>query len=220
MEKYKIGFVFNKGTGEYIGTETIYVEKRTGNYPHADNVTFVEPLPVKEHQVNVWNGSGWNIVPDYRGEICFDKEGHPVGIVDRIGDVDFILLVPPKTKAHEKLKWNGAGWDVLLEKGYKYDEENNPVIMTRVERIKAGEEELPDDMKLEDDTIVFKTKDELFSEGKLTVDEYNKRVDGERLLRYQAETDPMAMMYLRGECTKEEWLTAMDKIRAELPKKD
>ena len=40
MENSKIGYIFDKTTGEFLGTEIVYLEKRTGNYPHADNITF------------------------------------------------------------------------------------------------------------------------------------------------------------------------------------
>ena len=168
MKDYKIGYTFDKSTGKFISIEKIYLEKRTGLYPHADNVVFKEP---------------------------------------------------PETEEHEGAYWDGKKWTVKVDEGYI--KKNGSIReMTRVEKIEAGLEELTDYEKIEDGKIVPKTRDDLFNEGKLTVEEYNKQVDQERQNRYMMETDKMALMYLRGEYTLEEWKAAMDKIREELPKKE
>ena len=164
---YKIGYSFDKITGKYITPETIYIEKRTGAYPCADNVVFEEP---------------------------------------------------PETKEHEGAYWNGSSWEIKIDEGYIDD--NGIREMTATERIEHGIDILPDDMKIEGKKVVPKTRDDLFNEGKLTTEEYNKEVDEEIQARYTAETDKMGLMYLRGECTIEEWKAAMDKIREELPKKE
>lgn len=128
-----------------------------------------------------------------------------------------VFTEPPATREHEGAYWDGLKWGLHLDEGYIDD--GGIREMTQVERIEHGIDKLDDDMKIEEGEIVPKTRDDFFAEGKLTVEEYNRQVDAERQARYMSETDPMAMMYLRGECTKEEWLSAMDKIRQELPKK-
>lgn len=223
MNNYKIGYVFNKLTNEYVGEETVYVEKRTGEYPHADNVTFIKPPTIGEHQKQVWNGKGWNIMPDYRGSIYYNEKGEPEGIIEDFGDLDGKIIVePPRNlKNYEELRWNKLiwNWEIVLKEGYKIDEQGLVVLMTPVERIKAGLDELPENMKIVGDELWVKTIDDLFNEGKLTVEEYNKKIDEYRQSRFLMETDKMGLMYLRGECTLEEWKSAMDKIREELPKK-
>lgn len=129
-----------------------------------------------------------------------------------------VFTEPPTTREHEGAYWNGTDWELKIDDGYTEDK-GNIREMTLGEKVDAGIENIPDGFKVEGDAIVPKTIDDLFDEGKLTTEEYNKKIDEQRQARYTRETDPMAMMYLRGECTKEEWVAAMDKIRAELPKK-
>ena len=223
MENYKIGYVYSPTTKEFIGEEIVYLEKRTGKYPCADNVVFVEPLETKKNQTNIWDEEKWILVDDFRGFVLYDKKGNPEGVVDHIGKLydNEIITEPPKTilNEHEHLKWNGNKWIVELENLYIYD--NDKIrLMTEVEMIQSGKKELPENMKIINDELLPKTRDDLFNEGKLTTEEYNKEVDEERQARYTAETDKMGLMYLRGECTIEEWKAAMDKIREELPKKE
>lgn len=60
----------------------------------------------------------------------------------------------------------------------------------------------------------------LFNEGIITVAEYNAEIDRMRESEYQTYTDKIGLMVLRGEATKEEWLQAMDTIRAKYPHKE
>ena len=223
MDNYKIGYVFNKLTNEYVGEEIVYVEKRTGLYPCSDNVTFIKPPETGEHQKAVWNGKGWNIMPDFRGKIYYNQKGEAIGIIQDFGDLEDKIIIPPPTglKNYEDFRWNNLikDWEVFLKKGYKRNKDNEVVLMTPVERIEAGIDELPENMKIVDGELYAKTIDELYDEGKLTVEEYNKKIDEFRQSRFLMETDKMGLMYLRGECTLEEWKSAMDKIREELPKK-
>lgn len=217
---YKTGYTYSKETGEYIGEEIVYQEKATGTYPCADNVTFVKPPAAGEHQKQVWNGQKWSVVADYRGEIVYSEEGKPVGFVGDLGidGSSVILKAPPEVDPAYTLSWDGEDWKLTLKEGY-VKEGGVAREMTTEEKIIAGLLPLPDDMKIEDGHVVSKTRDDLYDEGKITVEEYNELVDQERQARYQAETDKMGLMFLRGECTLEEWVAAMDKIRAETPKK-
>ena len=221
MEQSKIGYSFSKINGEFISEEIVYLEKATGTYPCADNVTFITPPPVQEHEKQVWDGQNWNIVADFRGEAYYDIDGSQIGIITELGvdSTDVIMKEPPEVDQYHKLFWNGSDWDIVLKEGYVIGEDGEPRNMTQAERIVAGLEELSEDMKIVNGEVVIKTRDELFAEGRLTVEEYNEEVDAERESRFRSETDKMGLMYLRGECTLEEWKSAMDKIREELPKK-
>lgn len=196
MNDYKIGYVFYPLTGEFIGTEIVYFEKRIGDYPHASNVVFIEPPKIGENQKQVWTGKDWKIVQDYRDKIYFNDEGDPVGIIKELGEIgDKIIKEPPKVDSHKHIKYNYQrdDWDIILDEGFIKDSESG--------------------------LIREKTKEELYEEGKITLEEYNEYIRQERQMRFFTETDKMGMMYLRGECTLEEWKSAMDKIREELPKK-
>lgn len=221
MDNYKIGYSFSIENGEYIGVETVYLEKKTGLYPCADNVTFVEPPEVGEHQKQTWNGKEWDIVDDYRGSNIYDETGKIIGVVDFLGDVSSVIIKePPVLADYEILSWDKVNreWVVSVKTGFIRDGENTRE-MTYVEKIEAGLEKLPDDMKIEGNSVVYKTIDELYNDGIIGVNEYNELITQERERRYVLETDKMGLMYLRGECTLEEWKSAMDKIREELPKK-
>lgn len=219
MENSKIGYIFDKMTGEFLGTEIVYLEKRTGNYPHADNITFVEPPEVIEHQKQRWNGTSWDIVADFRGEKYYDVDGLEVGIIIELGDLDDkIIKTPPQIDEFHKLHWKDDDWNIILKEDC-VEEDGQFRQMNQAEKIIAGLEEIPDGMKIVNGELTIKDRDDLYAEGKITFEEYNKQVDEERQMRYKMETDKMALMYLRGECTLEEWKSAMDKIREELPKK-
>lgn len=54
----------------------------------------------------------------------------------------------------------------------------------------------------------------------LTVAEYNAEIDRLRESEYRKHTDKIGFMVLRGEKTMEEWISAMDAIRAKYPHKE
>lgn len=196
MEYSKTGYVFNKITGEYLGTETVYLEEITGNYPCADNVVFVKPPEVGENQKQVWTGKDWKIVADFRRKKWYKKDGSEGGTIDFLGDIeDKIIEEAPRHEFPEYVEYDYANkkWDIKLHEGFVRDSETG--------------------------FIRQKTQEELYDEGKMTLEEYNEYIRRMREVRFRSETDKMALMYLRGECTLEEWQSAMDKIREELPKK-
>lgn len=221
MGNYKIGYSYNIATGEFESEEFVYLEKSTGNYPHAHNVTFIKPPKTEENQVAVFRNGNWIIMPDYRGKSIYNKSGDSIGEISYIGEIrkEDIIESPPEVNEHEHLIYENNTWVKNLDQGYLND---NGTIreMTEVEKINAGLEELPEGMKIVNGELTDKTLDDLYDEGKITKEEYNNSIDFERQLRYQSETDKLGLMYLRGECTKEEWTAAMDKIREELPKKE
>ena len=129
-----------------------------------------------------------------------------------------VFIEPPECRKHEHARWDGR-WLKCLEKGFKYVD-GEIVELTLQEKVDAGIEAIPEGMKIENNEFVPKTMDDLFDEGVITISEYNSWVDAQRQIRYKEETDKMAFMYLRGECTLDEWKEAMDIIRKELPKKE
>ena len=52
-----------------------------------------------------------------------------------------------------------------------------------------------------------------------TVEEYNAQMQQLRAEAYKVESDPLALKYLRDECTKQEWLDKIDEIRKRFPYK-
>ena len=223
MKNYKIGYSFSKITGEFISKEIVYLEKRTGEYPHADNVTFIEPPYVGENQKQIWTGKDWKIVSDYRGRTYYNENGEPMGEIENLSDIDDkIIIPPPVVEFPKKVSWNpGIGdWNIVLEKGYKFDSNNNIVEMTAIEKIEAGLDELPDDMKIENNELVLKTIDDYFKEGKITVKEYNEHQRQMREGTYMTTTDKIGLMVLRGEATMEEWQAAIQAVKEKWPYKE
>ena len=107
MANYKIGYSYNKETGEYVGEEIVYQEKATGAYPCADNVVFVEPPAISEHQKQVWAGQEWSVVADYRGEIVYSVEGKPVGFVGDLGIDGSAVILKTLLKLLQDIRCTG-----------------------------------------------------------------------------------------------------------------
>ena len=223
-DKFKTGYTFDIQTGELIGQETVWLEIRTGEYPHANNVTFVKPpADIGEHRAAVFDikTQAWKLVEDYRGMPWFEPDGSLGGFIEQIGETNKILQEPPEAKAriirawdNEKKEWTQApeeGW--LIEDGEVRQ-------MTPAERVLAGIDELPADMKIENGEVVGKTMDELFAEGKITVAEYNEHQRMMREAAYQATTDKIGLMVLRGEATMEEWQAAIQAVKEQYPYKE
>jgi len=53
----------------------------------------------------------------------------------------------------------------------------------------------------------------------ITVEEYNAQMQALRADAYRSESDPLALKYLRDECTKQEWLDKIEEIRNKYPYK-
>ena len=225
MEQYKIGYVFLKKTGEFTGTEIVYIEKASGEYPHADNVTLVPPPKAGEHEKQVWTGKAWKIVNDFRGLPIFNSEGIPVGYVEELGELkkDIITTPPPQKKLHEELKWDyeAREWLLTPEKGYKYSADGNVIDMNLKEKIEAGLFEMPDGYKFkDDDELIPMTQEELLEAGKITVEDYNEYVRQQREAEYKERTDKLGLMVLRGEATQQEWLDAILAVKEKWPYKE
>lgn len=220
MENKKTGYVWDKTTKEFCGVETVYLEKATNTYPHADNVTFIKPPMLEPNTTAVWNGD-WVVVADYRGYPIYDYDGTFLGVVQTL-DFKPQIYTPPPTRddaSHKHYEWINESWVEVVDQGFV---EDGDVVrpMTFLERFEAGlEKELPENLIVKNGLLVGKTIDDRYNEGSITKEEYNAEIDKLREDAYKNNTDKIGLMYMRGEATKEEWLQAMEEIRLKYPKK-
>ena len=108
---------------------------------------------------------------------------------------------------------------VLVPEGKKLNEAGTDFVdMSEAEKVAAGIIQLKPDEKIENGAIIQKTKKELYAEGKLSKEEYNRYIDDLRQAAYSRESDPLGMQVLRGELDKSEWLTKIDEIKKRYPK--
>lgn len=223
MEEYKIGYSYDINTCEYMGKEMVWLEKATGNYPCADNVTFKAPPKTGEHEAAVWNPAkgAWNVVKDFRGMPWWNADGSMGGIIDQLGDTEKITTEPPMTGNHEKLAWKNDSWVIEPADGWTTDPESGKIReMTQAEKVEAGLEPMPEGCKLVDGEIVALTMDELYTLGKVTLADYNEYIRQERENEYRRSTDKIGLMVLRGEATKERWEEAILAVKVKWPYKE
>ena len=108
---------------------------------------------------------------------------------------------------------------ITVPKGKKLNEAGTDFAdMSEAEKVAAGIIQLKPDEKIENGAIIQKTKKELYDEGKLSKEEYNRYIDDLRQAAYSRESDPLGMQVLRGELDKSEWLTKIDEIKKRYPK--
>ena len=108
---------------------------------------------------------------------------------------------------------------ITVPKGKRLNETGTDFAdMSEAEKVAAGIIQLKPDEKIENGAIIQKTKKELYDEGKLSKEEYNRYIDDLRQAAYSRESDPLGMQVLRGELDKSEWLTKIDEIKKRYPK--
>lgn len=222
-EEYKIGYSFGVATGEYAGSEVVWLERATGKYPCAGNVTFRKPPELGEHEAAVWNQArgDWDKVADFRGMPWWNADGTFGGVIERLGDDGKITQEPPEKAEGEALEWKKKGWQKKLAEGWIKDKTTNKVRrMTPVERIYAGLEDVPDGCKVENGEIVPLSEEELLEQGKITLAEYNDYIRQQRENEYKRTTDKIGLMVLRGETTKKEWEKAIQAVKDKWPYKE
>lgn len=221
MDEYKTGYNFDNVTGELTGTETVWLEKATGTYPHAGNVTLTAPPEARENKARCWDGKKWKMVTDYRGTVIYTEDGYEAGTITELGDdiKGKITLAPPIPEKNRKLLWTGKKWETPPADGYI---EIDGVLreMTWAEKIEAGLEDMPEGCKIEDGKIVSLNLDELYDAGKITLDEYNERIRQKREREYRNTTDKIGLMILRGEATEREWKDAILAVKVKYPYKE
>ena len=223
MSDYKTGYSYSPVTGELMGTEIVYKEKATGQYPCAANVVFAKPPKPGDHQAVVYDKDehAWKLVTDYRGERWYKPDGQDGGIIERLGEVSEILAEPPEQKEHIVRSWDEKRreWQESPESGYIA--ENGQVRpMTPAERIQAGLDTMPEGAYIDKGEVVFYTQEELLEQGKISLDEYNEYIREMRESEYRYNTDKLGLMVLRGETTREEWLAAIQAVKDKWPYKE
>lgn len=108
---------------------------------------------------------------------------------------------------------------VPVPEGKKLNEAGTDFVdMSEAEKVAAGLMQLKPDEKIENGYIVPKTKKELYDEGMISKEEYNRYIDDLRQAAYAREADPLGMQVLRGELDKSEWLAKIAEIKQRYPK--
>ena len=108
---------------------------------------------------------------------------------------------------------------ISVPEGKKLNEAGTDFIdMTEAEKVAAGLIQLKPNEKIENGYIVSKTKKELYDEGKISKEEYNRYIDDLRQAAYSRESDPLGMQALRGDIDKAEWLAKIAEIKQRYPK--
>lgn len=98
----------------------------------------------------------------------------------------------------------------------------DPRKLTKAEKIDAGLDTRQPGTIVEGDTVRPATYDEQVTLGDLTAEvAYSLKLRDCLSLRqaaYSLESDPIMAQYLRAEATKEEWLAAVEAVKAKYPK--
>ena len=205
-----IWYLFDSN-GEYKGTSSIQTPLSTDKKP-----------PVCEnHQVAVWNGDDWIIMPDYRGVMLYSKDDPSCTYTQVVfGDLPYGYTekVPPEIREGETAKFNDnlGDWVLQCQPGWKYVN-YVPVPMNERELVEAGIIVLDEYSKIEGDNIVGKTVYELYEDGIFTLEQANKEIEGIRQSCYMHETDKLYFMSVRGECTQQDWLDAIQAVKDKYP---
>lgn len=206
-----IWYLFDSN-GEYKGESSIQTPLSTDK----------KPPECEKHQVAVWNGDKWVIMPDYRGIMLYSKDDPsctymqvvfgalPYGYTDR---------KPPELKNGEIATFvdNIGEWVKKCQPGWKYGKDFVPVPMNERELVEAGILILDEYSKIEGDYIVPKTPYELYNDGIITLDEANNDIRLIRENEYVNSTDKMYLMSVRGECTQQDWLDAIQAVKDKYP---
>ncbi len=90
--------------------------------------------------------------------------------------------------------------------------------MTDAEKVQAGLLKLEPTQKIGGEFIVEKTKEELFTDGLISSEEYNKYVSEMRQQAYYREADPLGLQAFRGDVDKQVWLDKIAEIKNRYPK--
>lgn len=206
-----IYYKFNSD-GEYTGKSSIQTALSTEK----------EPPVCGKYQVRVWNGDKWVIMPDYRGVMLYSKDDPSCTYIQAVfGTVPYGYTEkkPPELKEGEAAKFvdNLGDWVKQCQPGWKYDEHFVPVPMNERELVEAGILVLDKYSKIVDDNIVPKTPYELYNEKIITIEEANNDIKMIRENLYIQKTDKMYLMSVRGECTQQDWLDAIQAVKDKYP---
>ncbi|ROV57154.1 hypothetical protein [Neisseria chenwenguii] len=84
------------------------VYTKDGGYIIPGGCIDAEPPETREGQAAKWNGSGWDYLPDLRGQTAYRTDSGEAVLIDRIGALsDGLTLEPRPGEAHE---WRNGAW--------------------------------------------------------------------------------------------------------------
>lgn len=97
--------LFDTGTGEYLGTDTVYVSEGCTLMP---GQTLDAPLmPPPEDHVFTWDGCAWTATSDYRGIVYHTHSGARIEHL-QLGDLPQDLTRQPRPSS--LYTWDGNAW--------------------------------------------------------------------------------------------------------------
>ena len=206
-----IWYLFDSN-GEYKGTSNIQTPLSTDK----------EPPVCGEHQVRVWNGDKWILMHDYRGVMLYSKDDPTCTYMQVVfGDLPYGYTekTPPSVRNGEMAKFNDnlGDWVLQCQPGWKYNDKYEPVQMNNREMVEAGIITLDKFSKIDGDNIVPKTPYELYADGIISIEQANKEIQYMREDLYVSKTDKMYLMSVRGECTYQDWLDAIQAVKNKYP---
>ena len=86
MTKYY--YSYNSEGNAYLGKyPALKNPRRQSEYLLPSMATFVEPPETKEKEIAIWNGSSWDVKPDFRGETQINIETRETSKIDYVGNV-------------------------------------------------------------------------------------------------------------------------------------
>lgn len=94
----------------YIGQTTADLDYmvRDGSYLIPAGCIDTDPPEIPEHHAARWNGEGWDIIEDRRGQTAYRKADCEPVVIDTVGSLsdDLTLTAPPS----EYCDWDGEKW--------------------------------------------------------------------------------------------------------------
>ena len=103
---------YNSMSGEYISqTDAVESPEEEGKFLIPAGATTVSPPTITANKAAVWNGEGWDLVADYRGQAFYSTEdGQPIAL--NLGDEPDEATAIPKTDSNAV--WTGTKWQIPI----------------------------------------------------------------------------------------------------------
>ncbi|QMT40010.1 hypothetical protein [Neisseria shayeganii] len=96
--------------GIYVGQAEadLDVYARDGSYLIPGGCIDTAPPEAREGMATKWTGSGWQYLPDHRGQTAYRTADGQALTIDTVGELpEGLTLLPPPDSCHE---WDGAAW--------------------------------------------------------------------------------------------------------------
>lgn len=111
----KAYYLFDTETGELLGDGLAQKSPREANvWLCPEHSTYEEPPATAEHEIAVWDGSAWQIVPDWRGTQWWstvDRTPHKIKTLNVIPGSNWTRLNPGDPES----VWSGEAWVIPFE---------------------------------------------------------------------------------------------------------